>query len=398
MKKKNILLGVMGILMLTACYNEKPYIIIGKDDKKEVNTSGDSTSDIITPDVTKEKKYNYYVDKEYANPFVQDYTVADLFKYYEVRCSLTNDLVQNFEEFKYLFSCGIRKTSFDKSVDILPETKVSEAFQLIKDKYGTEEFDRYFDLKMTDSKGVSFSQLFFYDYFLPNRECEVNYPDICKDIGIPQYEGKNVQYYIYETPSYSNIPFGLRVYGSNEDEFCSYYSKLIREGFTRYKSEDIYDDVVRIYEKDIDDMHILHLEIVSSCNRRNRINSTFEYDLCGSIIVWPRVIRKPSSGSVTYKLPEELIELGIPEFQAENLEFVYEEGETNLLFVYNLSYDDLNSYFTCLKNLGFNQYTDKDKLWINCYEKKIEQINKTLRIRHLTDRYYSYQIFEIILA
>ena len=99
-----------------------------------------------------------------------------------------------------------------------------------------------------------------------------------------------------------------------------------------------------------------------------------------------------------YELPEELIQIGFPEFKSNGLEYVYESGDVNYLFVYNIPIIDLNKYLNNLENIGFEMnYNNYSKEGFFSYEKYIEQIGKTVKIVHITDSYCAYQIFTIEL-
>ncbi|MBO7615553.1 MAG: hypothetical protein J6T15_07680 [Bacilli bacterium] len=390
MKKKNILLGVMGVLLLTSCDNGKPII--------KVNNGGNKDNDTgtVVPNINTDKiYYRYYSDKIAYCPFIQDYTMAELFEKYEVRCSLDDKHVTNFDDFSYTFTCGYDEFTFDKTVDVLSSAKVSEAFLLIEEVYKTEDYGRYIYLTMRDSNNVSFSQKFFYDYYIPDFAREANYPEVCSDIKIPQYEGEKAQYYIYDISNTNEYPFWLRVYGSNKQELDAYYDKLVQEGYTNFIPTSGYDDIVKIYEKAIDDENVLHLEIVASCNRSFILTNTYEYDLCGDIIIKPKMIRKAKSDAVTYQLPEELTQYGIPEFMVNGVGFTFEEGETNLLFVYNLSSTGLYEYFKKLEELGFEKTIGNYVEGLTSYVIRVEQINKKVAITQLTNSYCSYNVLQI---
>lgn len=388
MKKINILLGITSILMLGACTNGKPNVIVNNGGSTGTAVpSGNTNTGTIN--------YRYYSDTVAYCPFIQDYTMAELFEKYEVRCSLDNGYVTNFDEFSYIFACGYDEYSRSKIVDVVSTTKVSEAFLLIEEKYQTEDYGRYIYLTMKDSNNVSFSQAFFYDYYIPGLEREAIYPEVCSQMEIPQYEGEKAQYYIYDIANTNEYPFWLRVYGSNKQELSAYYDKLTQEGYTNFIPTGGYDDAVKIFEKAVDDENVLHLEIVASCNRRSTIENTYEYDLCGEIIIKPKMIRKAKSDAVTYQLPEKLTQYGIPEFMISGVEFIFEEGETNLLFVYNLSNRGLYEYFKKLEDLGFEKSIGNYEIDRYSYAMKVEQINKYVVITQLTNSYCSYHILKI---
>ena len=394
MKRKIVPLMAFGLLALASCFG--PNHDYG--DIQIINNPNDNETENLNNEPSTSKIPYYAAKVEASCPFVQDYSIFNLFNKLGVYDASTNEKVTNFDDFTYTFTCyklSNKKIRY-KEIIIPKETMISDAYQLLKNKYQTDDVDRYFVASMTDSNGITFTKNFYYDYFLPNSINEVNYPQACIDMKIPQYEGENIQYYMYDTSNTSmpwHTPFGLKIYGTNKNELTTYYEKLVQEGFDEYIPKGFYDDVAKYFYKDIDNENTLSFHVVSSCNRVRPLTNTFEYNIENSVTFWPTLIKKAKTNVKEDVFPQELLDLGIPHFEGIDNQFIYEKDQQNKLFIYNTGSEEMYNYSKVLIEDGFIETTSNSAYLV--YKKYFYENQYELTLTLITETYDPYQVFEI---
>ena len=378
-----VIFGFIALLVLVFCVT-----LPGK----EVNNNKDNNTKLNTGNivVNKGKRTRLYSLVTVSNPFTDNFPLSDLLLKMNLMTEWSNgqsEKVEDFSEFKFYFTCrgGNSHFNYYDYINVLSDTKITEALEIMKQQDGITSIDRWFKVKIVDEKyNLSFEQEFYYNNYLQNRPEEENYPTLKDKWDMPIYSGDSIQYYVYKYTSnntYSFLdPTLIKVYGTNKEETFVYFETLKNDGFVMYDS----NIQKRCYYKPVSDYSIVVKVVLDM--------SPNDFNLKGYDVVtlWISDLPNPTSASKESTLPDELVSLGMPSFDNSKVEYAYEHGQdSDMLFVYNFSTAD---YYKLSEKFTTNGFS------ANEYENEIYYEKRGLKVRQYGTHDSPYLCFEFLTA
>ena len=283
MKKRVFGLFISSLLALAGCDTLPREGVLN-------NNNNNSNTDINAGNTAtdKGKRTEFYSLVTAVNPFTDDFSMSSLLLRMDLMTKWSNgrdEKVEDFTEFKFYFTCrdGNSYSGYYDYINVPYDTKVTEAFEIMKQQEGVASIDRWFKVKMVDEKyNQSFEQNFYYDDYLPNCPEEENFPTINDRWNIPVFDGKGIQYYLYDgttNNSYSFLdPTLVKVYGTNQEETLAYFAALKNDGFNMYDDS---NPQSKYFYKTVSDYSIV-LEAVLDVMSKN-VFDLKEYD---TVTLW----------------------------------------------------------------------------------------------------------------
>lgn len=286
--------------------------------------------------------------------------------------------IRSLDNLEFSFTCakGSDSRELYPFVNGNKNTKISEAYEAIKEAYNTEDVDEHFFIRVKDnSRNVEGIVLVIYTGQLQEQYDLPEMPKECINLGIPSYEGRNVTYSLKKLEEFEDQDLTYVVDNTNSKELNGYLSKLESSGFVKILNP--YTNEYNVYQKNHGERYILFLEV----------NKSPEFDTSNNT-VWIDAYLVPRSTSTTKysNVPDTLQEIGITELQNSNIKYDHSYYEKEVFYIFNAEEEDIAEFES-------RYSSSRMKPWV--FEKEInggQNILVLTRKKVFSREYYCYEI------
>lgn len=282
----------------------------------------------VVGDVSIDSLFSGYLDGQGQN------TRIDLWYADETNHSV--EKVKTMEDMEFSFTCGRQdnQNNLYPYVSVNKDTTILDAYDAVKEANNTDDVNEHFLLKVRDTrKNLEGVIKLIFDGSINQSFDAPELPKEAMNLGIPSYDGRNIQYSL-RNDTFDDCILFLNVDNTNLREFNNYLKKMVDNGFTKITSRYYTND--GIFKKNHGNNEILFVTV----------NKSPEFGTNNDNKVWIEAYLspRPTTNNKVSTFPSELTQMGVPTFESSTAKFIYESINKDVLFIYDAAVEETKPF------------------------------------------------------